>query len=247
MKREFISFYKQTILGPLWYIIQPLASSLVFLVVFTKIANVPTGELPPILFYLSGNLVWMFFSENLIKVSDTFIGNANIFGKVYFPRLTVPISVIFSGIIGLSIQLIMFSFFMTYYYINDYINIHWERIILFPLVVLVMMLITLSFGLIISSLTTKYRDLKFAVRFGIQLWMFASPVAYSSDIIPERYKDIYMLNPISPVIEGFRFTLLGANSISWNHVIINLFTVIILLIFSILLFNKVEKDFMDTV
>jgi lipopolysaccharide transport system permease protein len=246
-KRDFVSFYKQTILGPIWYLVQPVVSSFVLYVVFSKIANLPTDGIPPFLFYLSGNLLWMYFSENLNRTSDTFIVNSSIFGKVYFPRLTVPISTTISGLISFVIQFILFISVYFYYYQNgDLVGFN-LLILLTPFLVFYLAMVSFSFGLIVSSLTTKYRDLKFVLKFGIQLWMFASPIAYSTAQVPKEYLYIYMLNPITPIIEAFRFLFFNSSILTSEHILINMISSFVIFIISILLFNRVEKSFMDTV
>lgn len=246
-KRDFISFYKQTVLGPLWYLVQPIVSSFVLYVVFTRIANLSTGGIPPFLFYLSGNMLWMYFSENINRTSDTFIVNASVFGKVYFPRLTVPISTTISGLISLGIQFIIFSMAFVYFYFDILTEVLTFRMLLFPILIIYLSIVSFSFGILISSLTTKYRDLKFVLKFGLQLWMFASPIAYSTSQVPEKYLDYFMLNPITPIIEVFRFLFFQSSPLSMYHIIFNLVFVFGLLVVSLLLFNRVEKSFMDTV
>lgn len=247
VKRDFVSFYKQTILGPLWYLVQPIVSSVVLFVVFTKIAKLPTGNVPPFLFYLSGNILWMYFSENLNRTSDTFIVNSSIFGKVYFPRLTVPISTTLSGLISFFIQYVLFLFVYIYYYFQNQIPFFNFLIFFTPFVVLYLALISFSFGIMISSLTTKYRDLRFILKFGIQLWMFASPIAYSIDQVPGKYLDLYLLNPITPVIESFRYLYFNNTVLTSGDLVRNFSINGAVLFVSILLFNRVEKSFMDTV
>ncbi|TGN18293.1 ABC transporter permease [Leptospira idonii] len=247
VKRDFVSFYKQTILGPLWYLVQPIVSSVVLFVVFTKIAKLPTGTVPPFLFYLSGNILWMYFAENLNRTSDTFIVNSSIFGKVYFPRLTVPISTTLSGLISFFIQYALFLSVYAYYYFQNQVPFFTVWIFLTPFAVLYLALISFSFGIMISSLTTKYRDLRFILRFGIQLWMFASPIAYSIQQVPKHYLSIYMLNPITPVIEGFRFIYFQNTLLTLDDLLCNFIINGTVLVLSILLFNRVEKSFMDTV
>lgn len=247
VKRDFVSFYKQTILGPLWYLIQPLASSVILYVIFTKIAKLTTANIPPFLFYLTGNLMWIYFSENIIKTSETFIQNASIFGKVYFPRLTVPISISISNLITFAIQFALFIVFYAYdRYSRDY-SVPAINFLFLPPLVLQLVLNSFSVGVIISALTTKYRDLRFTLKFGIQLWMFASPIAYSSQQVPGEYLSWYMLNPVSPAIEGLRHIFFGTSVLSPNHLIATAIQTIALFLIAVLLFNRVEKTFMDTI
>lgn len=247
VKRDFVAFYKQTILGPIWYLIQPLASSVILYLIFNKIANLPTGNIPPFLFYLSGNLIWIYFSENIVKTSETFIQNANIFGKVYFPRLTVPISISISGLISFFIQFLLFTGFYIPYAIGSNSPFPGLKLLLFPLVILHLATSSFAVGVIISSLTNKYRDLRFTLKFGIQLWMFASPIAYSVMQVPEKYRDLFMLNPVTVAIEGFRYIFFGETVVNFYHINISSGLVILLFFLSVLLFNRVEKTFMDTV
>ena len=246
VKRDFVAVYKQTLLGPLWYLIQPLFTSLVMILVFTKIAKLDTGSIPPILFYLSGNILWMYFSDNIIRTSDTFIINSSIFGKVYFPRLTVPISTTISGLIAFGIQYILFISFYIYYYLIGTIQFN-ILILTLPFIILYLSIQSFSFGIIISSLTTKYRDLKFLLKFGLQLWFYASPIAYSIDLVPQKYLDFYLLNPIVFVIEYFRYIHFGLIKINVIHFEINFLFTIFIFITGVIMFHKVEKSFIDTV
>lgn len=247
IKRDFVSFYKQTILGPIWYIIQPVASSIILYIVFNKIANLPTGNIPPFLFYFSGNLLWIYFSENIIKTSETFIQNANIFGKVYFPRLTVPVSISFSGLIAFFIQFALFLGFYIHFLLKTGSSGPGIRILFLPAIILQLIINSFSAGIIIAALTNKYRDLRFTLKFGIQLWMFASPIAYSTSQVPAQYLNLYMLNPVTPAIEGFRNIFFGTGIITTEQLTVSVFTSVFLCFVGLILFNRVEKTFMDTV
>ena len=247
VKRDFVSFYKQTILGPLWYLIQPLASSVILYVIFTKVARLPTGNVPPFLFYLTGNLMWIYFSENVIKTSETFIQNANIFGKVYFPRLTVPVSISISNLITFAIQFGLFVGFYVYDRLSRDYSVPAVNFVFLPFVIMHLAVNSLSVGVIISALTTKYRDLRFTLKFGIQLWMFASPIAYSANQVPTEYLSLYMLNPISPATEGLRHIFFGNSILSFEHLLATAIQTVVLLLLAVLLFNRVEKTFMDTI
>src|SRR6266542_4322104 len=211
VRRDFVSIYKQTILGPLWYLIQPLLTTITFTVIFGNIASLPTDGLPQFLFYMSGTVVWSYFSACLTKTSETFVQNANLFGKVYFPRLAVPVSILFSNLITFLIQFAMFLIFVLYFILRGTsIQPNWLWIALSPVLILMMAGLGLGFGIIISSLTTKYRDLRFLVQFGVQLLMYATPVIYPVSSIPERFQWIILANPMTPILEAFRYAYLGA-------------------------------------
>ncbi|WP_270773263.1 ABC transporter permease [Intestinibacter bartlettii] len=247
VKRDFKTLYKQTILGPLWIIINPLLTTIMFTIVFGNIANISTDGMPQILFYMLGTTVWTYFSTCLTKTSATFTGNAAIFGKVYFPRLVTPISVVISGLINFAVQFVMFLGFMTYYYIigaQVHTNIY---ILMTPILLVQLALLSLGFGVIISSLTTKYRDLAILVTFGVQLWMYATPVVYPASQIGGILKTLMMLNPVSPIVESFRYAFLGSGSIPWNFLGISVITTLVVLFIGVVLFSRVEKTFMDTV
>lgn len=247
VKRDFVSVYKQTILGPLWHIIQPLLTTIIFTVIFTGIARISTDGTPPVLFYMLGIVCWNYFSTCLTKTSATFIANASIFGKVYFPRLTVPVSVVISNLISFAIQFGIFIVFLLYYYFKGFeINIS-VAILILPLLVIMMAMLGLGLGIIISSLTTKYRDLQFLVNFGVQLLMYATPVIYPLSAIPEKFKFLVIYNPMTPIIECFKYALLGKGSFSFSGLLIGFITTFFIFIVGIVLFNKVEKNFMDTI
>lgn len=247
VKRTFVSQYKQTVLGPAWAVIQPLLTTVVFTVVFGGLASLPTDGIPSFLFYMCGTICWNYFSSNITVTSATFVSNAAIFGKVYFPRLVLPISTVITNLISFAIQLItFFSFWMVYLFSGNSINPNWSLLLL-PVLLLQMAMLSLGFGIIISALTTKYRDLTMLVGFGVQLWMYATPIAYSSALIPEKWIGLYMLNPMTPIIETFRYGFLGAGTINVKYGLISWGVTIFVLVIGVLLFNKVEKTFMDTV
>lgn len=247
VKRDFKTLYKQTILGPLWIIINPLLTTLIFTVVFGNIAKISTDGMPQIVFYMLGTTIWTYFSTCLTKTATTFTGNATIFGKVYFPRLVTPISTVVSGLINFAVQFIMFLGFAIYYYIIG-APIHPNMYILItPLLLLQLACLSLGFGVIISSLTTKYRDLAVLITFGVQLWMYATPVVYPASQISGKLKTLMMLNPVSPIIESFRYAFLGSGSIPWNFLGISVITTLVVLFIGVVLFSRVEKTFMDTV
>jgi len=247
VKRDFKTMYKQTILGPLWIIINPLLTTIMFTVVFGNIANIPTDGVPQLVFYMLGTTVWTYFSSCLTKTSSTFTGNAAIFGKVYFPRLVTPISTVISGLINFSVQFIMFLVFMIYFKITGAPIQPNLYILITPLLLVQLAALALGFGIIISSLTTKYRDLAVLVGFGVQLWMYATPVVYPASQIGGKLKTLMMLNPVSPIVESFRYAFLGSGSIPWNYLSISVVTTFVVLFIGVVLFSRVEKTFMDTV
>lgn len=247
VRRDFVSIYKQTILGPLWYLIQPVMTTLIFTVIFSQIARIPTDGLPPVLFYLSGVISWRYFADCLQKTSNTFVGNAGMFGKVYFPRLTVPISVIISNLISLGIQLLLFVAFWVYFYL-DGANIELQMAaLLLPLLIVQMAALGLGCGMIVSSLTTKYRDMSYLVGFGVQLWMYATPVVYPSSMLPEKYHWLMALNPMAPIIEVFRYAFLGTGTLGLTSIVTSVVMTLAILLCGIVLFSRIEKSFMDTV
>jgi lipopolysaccharide transport system permease protein len=245
--RDFVAQYKQTILGPLWHLIQPLFTTLLFTVIFGKVAKLPTDGLPPILFYLAGVTGWNYFADCLNRTSGTFIANAGIFGKVYFPRLTVPVSAVISNIIKFGIQFALFLAFVLFYW-GQGASIHPNAaVLLVPFLVLIMAALGLGCGIIISSLTTKYRDLQILVSFGVQLAMYATPVIYPMSIFPKAAQWILLLNPMAPIIETFRYAFLGQGMFSPLYLACSVGITAVILAIGIVLFNHVEKTFMDTV
>jgi lipopolysaccharide transport system permease protein len=248
VRRDFVAVYKQTVLGPLWYLIQPLLTTLTFTVIFGNIASLPTDGLPQFLFYMSGTVVWSYFAACLTKTSETFVQNANLFGKVYFPRLAVPVSILFSNLITFLIQFAMFLVFVLYFVLRGTdIQPNWLWIALSPLLILMMAGLGLGFGVIISSLTTKYRDLRFLVTFGVQLLMYATPVIYPVSSIPERFQWIILANPMTPIVEAFRYAFLGAGTVDLSHLLYSLGFMLVVVILGSIIFNRVEQTFMDTV
>ena len=247
VRRDFVSRYKQTILGPLWFIIQPFFTSLIYTVIFGQIAKLPTDGLPQMLFYMSGTVMWHYFSGCLNGTSTTFTSNAGIFGKVYFPRLVTPISIVISNLFSFVIQLVFFLGFFLYFYLkgSEIFLTSWAFTL--PLLILLMAGLGLGFGIIISSLTTKYRDLSYLVGFGVGLWMYATPVIYPVSTIPERWRWIADINPISPIIETFRAGFLGAGDASWLGLGYSFIFMVLVLFIGVVIFNRVEKTFIDTV
>jgi lipopolysaccharide transport system permease protein len=248
VRRDFVAVYKQTILGPLWYLIQPLLTTLTFTVIFGKIASLPTDGLPQFLFYMSGTVVWAYFADCLNKTSNTFVQNANLFGKVYFPRMAVPVSILISNLITFSIQFILFILFVLFFAVRGTpIQPHWTWIALSPLLVLMMAGLGLGFGVIISSLTTKYRDLRFLVTFGVQLLMYATPVIYPVSSIPARFQWLILANPMTPIVEAFRYAFLGAGETQLGYLLYSFGFMLAVVFLGSVVFNRVEQTFMDTV
>jgi lipopolysaccharide transport system permease protein len=248
VRRDFVAVYKQTILGPIWFFIQPLITTIMFTVIFTGVAKIPTDGLPPMLFYLAGTTPWNYFATSLTKTSLTFSANANLFGKVYFPRLVTPISIVISNLIQFSIQFLLFFGFLAYYLIKGAaIHPDWLMVaIMTPVLLLLMALLGLGTGILVSSLTTKYRDLNFLVAFGVQLAMYASPVILPMSSFSAKYRLFIEMNPMSAIIETFRSIYLGG-AIPWGLLGISSGVTLILLLVGTAIFNRVEKTFMDTV
>ena len=247
VRRDFVAQYKQTILGPLWFFIQPLISTIFFTIVFAKVAKISTAGLPPIIFYLSGTIAWNYFSTTLLKTSDTFTSNASIFGKVYFPRLTVPISIVISNLIQFGIQFLLLAVVMIYYSFNGFDFKFDMTLVLIPFMLIVLAGMGLGFGIIISSLTTKYRDLKQLVSFGVQLWMYITPVIFPLSSIEGKYKIFFLINPLTGIVETFRTILLGIGQINYINLGYSTIFMLVLLIIGTVLFNRIERNFMDFV
>lgn len=247
VRRDFVSRYKQTILGPLWFLLQPLMTSLVFQVVFGNIAQLPTDGLPQLLFYMSGTVMWSYFSSCLNGTSQTFIGNAHLLGKVYFPRLVIPISIVISNLINFSIQLVFFLVLAGIYLIRGAEIRFTAWAFTLPLLVFLMAGLGLGLGIIVSSLTTKYRDLQNLVSFGVNLLMYLTPVIYPVSSIPQRWRFLADWNPVTPLIETFRMGFLGAGDTSWLRLGYSALCTVVILFIGIIIFNRVEKTFIDTV
>jgi lipopolysaccharide transport system permease protein len=248
VKRDFVAQYKQTILGPIWHFIQPVFTTLMFLVVFRKIANIPTDDIPPILFYMSGITIWNYFSSCLTATSSTFISNAGIFGKVYFPRMIMPLSTVLSNIVKFGIQLLLLVIAIIYYAIKGtHINIG-AAVLLIPVLVIMMAGLGLGLGIIISSLTTKYRDFNVLIGFAVQLLMYATPIAYPLSFLENKsYASWIKWNPLTPIVEAFRYSIFGNGTFNVLSLAYSATFMLVVLFFGIILFNKVEKTFMDTV
>jgi lipopolysaccharide transport system permease protein len=247
VKRDFVAFYKQTILGPLWFFIQPLATTIIFTFIFGNLAGISTDGLPQPLFYLAGITAWNYFGDCITKTSTVFKDNANIFGKVYFPRLIMPLSIVASNLVRFGVQMLLFLGMMIYFAVSGADFRPTWAIALFPLLVLLMALLGLGIGLIITAMTTKYRDLSFLVQFGVQLLMYMTTVIYPLSAAPEKYRWIIELNPMTAIIEAFRFGFLGQGEFTaWSLGYSSAATLAILLV-GVMIFNKTEKSFVDTV
>ena len=247
-KRTFALTYKQTVLGPVWIFLNPLISSLIYAFVFGGIAGIGTDGIPTILFYLCSNAIWIFFSSCVTKNAQTFTANANVFGKVYFPRLTVPISNVLASVVQFGIQMLLVLGFMAYYLICGQVHPHWEAWPLIPVALLHLGVLGLGCGIIISSLTTKYRDLSILVTFGVQLWMYVTPIVYPlSQLGNGTMKTILMINPVTAPVEVFRYAVLGQGTILPVYLVLSWAITIFVAVFGVMIFNKVEKTFMDTV
>jgi lipopolysaccharide transport system permease protein len=251
VRRDFVSFYKQTILGPLWFFIQPIFTTIVFSFVFGNLAGISTDGLPKFLFYLTGITSWNYFSDCLTKTSTVFRDNANIFGKVYFPRLIMPISIVVSNLVRFGVQLLLMICMMVYFYFFPIQGTSFEvtsGIFLFPLLVILMALLGLGLGLIITAMTTKYRDLTFLVTFGVQLLMYATTVIYPLSYAKEKgYSTIVELNPMTGIIEAFRYAFLGKGEFTLGSIGYSIVVTLIILFLGIIIFNKTEKNFVDTI
>jgi lipopolysaccharide transport system permease protein len=247
-KRSFVLKYKQTVLGPAWLFLNPIMTSLIYTFVFGGIAGIETDGIPQILFYLGGNAVWTFFSTCITTNANAFVANSAVFGKVYFPRLTTPISNVLSSVVQFGIQMILVLAFLIYYVVTGAVHPNWLACLAIPVVLLILGIMGLGCGIIISSLTTKYRDLSILIGFGVQLWMYATPIVYPiSQIENELFKTVLLINPATAPIELFRYALLGQGMISVTGLIYSSVFAVIVMVLGIMVFNKVEKTFMDTV
>lgn len=247
VKKEYVTFYKQTILGPIWFFIQPILTTVMYVLLFGQIAKLSTDGTPQLAFYLAGITIWNYFSEALTKTSTVFKDNAAVMGKVYFPRLIMPLSIIVSGLMKFVIQFLLFIVVVLYYTFVEQ-SIHpnvW--LLMTPFLLLLMAAFSLGLGMIFSSLTTKYKDLVFLLTFGIQLFMYATPVVYSISSIPEKYKWIINANPLTGIFECFRYGFLGSGSFDPMSLWIGTVITVVTLVIGVVIFNKVEKSFMDTV
>lgn len=247
VKKDIITVYKQTILGPIWFVVQPILTSMMFLLVFNGIAKISTGAVPAILFYLLGNVLWSYFSETLSTTSRTFTDNASVFGKVYFPRLVLPLSKTVSGLVKFLIQFGLFAVFLLYYvFIEKSVTPNWYML-LAPVWLMVIVLMSLGFGIIITSLTTKYRDLTFLISFGIQLAMFITPVIIPLSEVQGQKRIFFLLNPLTSLFEAFKYGFFGSGTLDWSWLTYSVVFTLVLLLAGIVIFNRVEKKFIDTV
>ena len=247
VRRDFVVFYKQTILGPLWYIIQPLVNSVIFTIIFSKVAKIPTDGIPPFLFYMAGTLTWGYFAACLTQTSNTFVTNREIFGKVFFPRMTVPIAIVITGLFQFIIQFVIFLGFLLYYWSQGAQVGPTIMVFTLPLILLQMAILGLGMGILISSLVTQYRDLAFAMSFAVQIWMYITPVVYPLTQVPEQYRIFYVLNPMVSIVESFRGAFLGVSTIEPNHILISIMVTLGIFFTGVVLFSRIEKTFMDTV
>jgi lipopolysaccharide transport system permease protein len=248
VKRDLTSVYKQTVLGPLWMFIQPIFITAIYTFTFSESAKLSTDGIPPVLFYLIGQTFWVYFSDCLNKTSNTFISNASVFGKVYFPRLVMPISVVISGLVKLGLQIILLlAVYLFFYFKTDQIQLQWAYLILIPILVIVMGVFSLSLGIIFSSFTTKYRDFTFLLGFAVQLLMFLSFVTFPASMFSPFMQKILMCNPVAAIMEAIKFVLTGHGFFSNHYLILTLTTTTFLFFFSVIIFNKTEKSFMDTI
>lgn len=248
VKRDFVAIYKQTILGPVWFIMQPVLTTFIFSIIFGVFANISTDGAPRALFYLGGLTLWTYFSDSLTKTSETFIQNQNLFGKVYFPRLIVPISVILSNLLKFGIQFLLFTGVLIYFMASNDPNVNPNMyMMLLPLLVLLTSGLSLGFGIIFSALTTKYRDMKFLLQFSVQLLMYVSSVVVPISEIPLNYQWIFKLNPLVSIIETFKYAFIGTGVFNWFDLLYSAVFTFVLLVFAIAIFNRVERTFMDTV
>lgn len=247
-KRNFITRYKQTVLGPAWLFINPVISSLIYCFIFGGIAGMGTGEVPQMMFYLSGNAIWTFFASCVNRNASTFSANANLFGKVYFPRLTTPISNVLTSILEFGIQMILICIFLAFYLAMNAVHPHWTAWLSLPFVVMELGIMGMGVGIIISSMTTKYRDLSILVGFAVQLWMYVTPVVYPLSQSGNGFlRTILLINPVTSLVEVFRYAVLGQGEIIPVALVWSLFFTAVVTVLGIMIFNKVEKTFMDTV
>lgn len=245
--RDFTALYKQTILGPAWHVVQPLLTTLTFTVVFSMVARLPTDGIPPFLFYLAGTVAWTYFATTLTMTSSTFVNNASLLGKVYFHRLTIPISITISNFISFAIQFSIFLAVLGFYLLSG-TDIHFTRwILLSPVLLLLLAGYGLGGGIVVSALTTRYRDLAKLVAFGVQLGMFLTPVVYPLSMVPDRLRGVVEWNPLTPVMEGFRLAFLGVGTVSVAHLAASGLGMVALLAVGLMLFTHIERSFMDTV
>ena len=251
VKRDIITFYKQTILGPLWFIIQPLLTSVIQFVIFSKIAAIPSDGVPYFLFVLAGNIIWFYFSDSLKSISETFTANQNIFGKVYFPRIIMPLKVVFSNLLKFGIQFLFFLMVMLYYVYTGY-NINPTLYVLFlPLILTFIAFLSMGIGMLISSLTVKYRDLNFVVTFGISLFMYITPIVYPTTLVLEKvdkkYHSLIYMNPLTGLFDFFKYAFLGSGTIDFWSIVYSVVFSLVIMFLGLFVFTKTEKSFIDVI
>jgi lipopolysaccharide transport system permease protein len=246
-KRDFVALYKQTILGPLWYLIQPLLTTIAFTLIFSRVAKIPTDGLPPFLFYMAGTVVWNYFATCMTKTSDTFIANAAIFSKVYFPRLVVPASVALSNVLTFAIQFVLLLACMAYFWSSGAAGVFGPGLLLVLPLLVYLAVLGLGVGMVVSSVTTRFRDLAYLLGFATQLWMFASPIVYPLSQIPEQWRFVYMLNPMVAPVETFRAAVLGAGTVTAGLWLASALITAIVVFLGLVLFARAERTSMDTV
>ncbi len=247
VQRDLASTYKQTVLGWLWFIIQPLATTLIYMFVFGGIAKIGTDEIPQPLFYFCGTMLWTFFSQNLLKCADTFVANAGLFGKIYFPRFTMPIAYLLTSALSLGVQFLAFLAFYAYYLLTGYSYQPTLWLLAVPFLVLQLGMLGAGIGIAVSALTTKYRDLKQLLGFGVSLWLYATPIVYPMSKIPQKWQWVSLVNPVSPVIETFRYAMLGRGTLNLTGLVWSVVATVMFLFLGIIVFNYSERTFVDVV
>ena len=247
IKRTFITVYKQTIFGPLWFLIRPIFTMIMYMFVFGGLAGISTDGVPQPLFYMSGIIMWSYFNDSFLNTSSVFLNNKGLFGKVYFPRLIVPLADITSNLFKMGISLGLFiALYVWFYFQGAPLSVNWS-LLLFPFLILVVGLLAFSWGLIFSSLTTKYRDFRVLMDFGVQLFMYATPVVYPLSAMPEKYKPLIELNPLTPLFEAFKYSCMGCGALNWYGLLYSFIVMIVSMFFAVIIFNRVERNFMDTI
>lgn len=248
VRRDFVATYKQTLLGPLWFLLQPLFTTIVFTVIFGKIAKLPTDGIPTFLFYMSGVVVWNYFSDCITRTSQTFNANSGVFGKVYFPRMTVPVASVLTNLITFAIQFVLFMAIVLWFMLQpgSAIQPSWRMIVL-PVLILQMAMLGIGVGCLVSALTTRYKDLNMAVGFGVQLWMYGSAVIIPRSDVPPQFQWLMTINPMVPVVESFRFAFLGAGTVEFGQLAIGAVLSVAMFLWGVVVFNRVERTFTDTI
>ena len=247
IKRTFITVYKQTILGPLWFLIRPVFTIIMYMFVFGGLAGISTDGVPQPLFYLSGIMLWSYFNDSFLNTSNVFLENIYLFGKIYFPRLVIPLAQITSNFLKMGISLALFVILYIWFLLNGApLHVNWA-LCLFPLLMLMLALHAFSWGLVISAITTKYRDLKILIEFGMQLFMYATPIVYPLSAMPERYRPIIELNPLTSIFEAFKYGCMGCGQLNWGGLLYSILFMIVMVVFSVLVFNRVERNFIDSI